>query len=102
MSVQGAVFESKRETAVEYFRGGIQLSPRALMGLVHFPVGMMRAEVALGCGKRPLVRCIQTFTGFQGASNEELERDVAGYERIGVFCTKCVGAIRILRRYGGG
>src|SRR5208283_2941093 len=82
--------------------GRIRLSPRALTGLLHFPVGMMRAEVALGCGKRSLVRCIQTFTESQGASNEALERDLAGRDRIGVFCTKCVGAIRILRRYGGG
>jgi len=41
-------------------RGGIQLSPRALSGLWHFPVGMMRAEVAPGCGKRPFIRRIQT------------------------------------------
>ena len=47
-------------------RGGILLSLRALTGLLHFPVGMMRAEVALGCGKRPFIRCIQTFTEFRG------------------------------------
>jgi len=46
--------------------GVIQLGPRSLAGLVHFPQGMVWAELALGCGKRLLIRCIRTITEFRG------------------------------------
>ena len=46
--------------------GVIQLGPRSLAGLVHFPKGMVWAELALGCGKRLLIRCIRTITEFRG------------------------------------
>jgi hypothetical protein len=43
----GAVFENKRESAAECLGGAVQLSPRALTGLVHFPGGMVRAQILL-------------------------------------------------------
>ena len=82
-------------------RRGILLSLGALTGLGHFPVGMRRAEVGLGCGKLPFIRGIQTFK-VQGASNEDLERDLAGRDRTGVLRAECIGAIRIVRRLGDG
>jgi len=68
MAYNGAVFESKRETAAEYLQGRYSAQPASALGLWHFPVGMMRAEVSSGVWQTPFIRRIPNVDRFQGAS----------------------------------